>query len=273
MDHFEEAAAYIRSRTAHRPTLGIVLGSGLGELADFLEDACVLPYHEIPHFSVSTAPGHMGRLVIGRLAGKTVCCMQGRLHYYEGHSMQAITFPIRVMRELGIETLFLSNAAGGVNADFAVGDLMLITDHINFLGNHPLIGENVARFGPRFNDMTHCYTAALQETFRKAAAQIGGKLQEGVYLATTGPSFETPAEVKLFRSWGASAVGMSTVPEAIVACHSGMRVAAVSCVTNMAAGITGQALSGEEVFETTQKAGERFRALILAAVALCDTAI
>ncbi len=270
MNDFNEASAYIKEQTAHRPTIGIVLGSGLGELAEQIENPCILPYADIPHFAHSTAPGHKGRMVIGNLAGKVVCCMQGRLHYYEGHSMKDITFPIRVMRMLGIETVILTNSAGGIDRTFQVGDLMMITDHINFLGYNPLIGKNDDQFGPRFNDMTYCYTRELQKVIRQAAQQTGCDLKEGVYLACTGPSFETPAEIRMFRSFGANAIGMSTVPEAIVACNCGMKIAAISCITNMAAGLLDQPLSEEEVFETTNKTGEKFRTLIKAIVELCD---
>lgn len=268
MSHVSEAAAYIKSQTNHNPTVGIVLGSGLGELAEQIENPCILPYGDIPNFSHSTAPGHKGRLVIGNLAGKVVCCMQGRLHYYEGHTMQDITFPIRVMRMLGIETIILTNSSGGIDPSFQVGDLMMITDHINLLGYNPLIGKNDSSFGPRFNDMTYCYTPEIQEKIRQAAKKTGCDLKEGVYLASTGPSFETPAEIKMFRMIGANAVGMSTVPEAIVACNGGMKIGAISCITNMAAGMNDQPLSEEEVFDTTSKTGGKFRALIKAVVEL-----
>lgn len=262
MHPIDEAAAYIRANCPHKPTVGIVLGSGLGALAEQLEEPCVLPYADIPHFARSTAPGHAGRLVIGRLAGKTVCCMQGRLHYYEGHPMRDIVFPVRLMSVIGVDTLVLTNAAGGLDPAFSVGDLMLITDHINFMGTNPLIGENDDRFGPRFPDMTACYTPALQNAAQDAALALGISLREGVYLAVTGPSYETPAEIRMFRALGASAVGMSTVPEAIAASHCGMKVAGISCVTNMGAGMSGRPLSSDEVLETTARTGASFTALV-----------
>ncbi len=229
-----QAAEYIKSRIgAVEPFAGIVLGSGLGKLADKIENPVVVPYSEIPHFPVSTAQGHKGNFIAGKLGGKFVVAMQGRFHYYEGYSMEYVTLPIRVMKVLGIKYLFVSNAAGGVNFNYKVGDLMMIRDHINLLPN-PLIGPNLDEFGPRFPDMTRPYEPALMELAEKIAAQAGIPLHRGVYLASTGPTYETPAEYKFFRTIGADAVGMSTIPEVIVARHSSIPVFGMSVITNEA---------------------------------------
>ncbi|GHU87546.1 purine nucleoside phosphorylase [Spirochaetia bacterium] len=258
----DETIRYIRLKTGLEPDIGLVLGSGLGALGDRLEDPCIIPYEELPHFLKSTAPGHKGRLIIGGLKGKTVLCMQGRFHYYEGYTMPQITYPVRMMAKLGIKTLLLTNACGGLKREFSPGDLMLITDHINFMGMNPLIGPNEDDFGPRFQDMTTAYTPALAALARKTATDLGIPLREGVYLGYSGPSFETPAEIRLFQSFGASAVGMSTVPEAIIARQSGLNLLAISCVTNLAAGILDQPISGEEVIEAANRAGEKFIRLL-----------
>lgn len=257
-----EAAEYLRARLPARPDLALVLGSGLGGLADRIEDPVYIPYGQIPHFPVSTAPGHAGRFVFGRLSGRMVLCMQGRFHYYEGHDMAAIALPVRVLKALGCRALVLTNAAGGVNWDFSVGDFMLITDHINFMGANPLRGENDDAIGPRFCDMTHVYTPEFQQTARQVAAQQGITLREGVYLGYMGPSFETPAEIRAFRTLGADAVGMSTVPEAIAASHCGLPVLGVSLITNMAAGMAGKRLSGDEVIEIANARGAVFQQLV-----------
>ena len=241
------AAGFLRDRLPAAPQVGLVLGSGLGGLAGRLENPVYIPYSEIPGFVVSTAPGHAGRFVAGQLAGKQVLCMQGRLHFYEGHSMEDIVFPVRVMKELGIEALILTNAAGGVNLEFSVGDLMIIEDHINFMGRNPLTGPNDEEVGPRFCDMTFAYTPALRELALKVAAEQGVAVRTGVYLGYMGPSYETPAEIRAFRTLGADAVGMSTVPEVIAASHCGLPVLAISLITNMAAGIEKKKLSGDEV--------------------------
>ena len=257
-----EAAEYLRARLPARPDLALVLGSGLGGLADRIEDPVYIPYGQISHFPVSTAPGHAGRFVFGRLSGRMVLCMQGRFHYYEGHDMAAIALPVRVLKALGCRALVLTNAAGGVNWDFSVGDFMLITDHINFMGANPLRGENDDAIGPRFCDMTHVYTPEFQQTARQVAAQQGITLREGVYLGYMGPSFETPAEIRAFRTLGADAVGMSTVPEAIAASHCGLPVLGVSLITNMAAGMAGKRLSGDEVIEIANQRGPVFQDFI-----------
>ena len=265
-EYVQEASAYVRSKLTGQPRIGMILGSGLGGIADEIENKVEIPYREIPHFACSTAPGHKGQLVCGTLNGTEVLCMQGRLHFYEGHSMQDIIFPIRMMKLLGIEKLIVTNAAGGVNLNFHVGDLMLIEDHINFLPN-PLIGPNVPEFGPRFCDMTYTYTPALRELAQSVAQKKNIPLQHGVYLGCTGPSYETPAEIRAFRTLGADAVGMSTVPEAIAASHCGIQVLAFSLITNMAAGVTGDKLSEEEVIEIGNRQGHVLRALVAEIVA------
>lgn len=241
LDDYDAAAAAIRARTQHRPTVGLVLGSGLNVLAEQVARADYIPYGDIPHFGVSTVPGHVGRLVIGELAGVSVCVMQGRLHYYEGYSMQQITLPVRVMKQLGINTLILTNAAGGLNPTFAAGDLMVLSDHINFLGmagSNPLLGPNLDEMGPRFPAANRVYTKRLREVALKVAAAEKLTLHSGTYVVLAGPNFESPAEVRMWRMLGGDAVGMSTVPEALVAHHAGMEVLAISTITNMAVDVT-----------------------------------
>ncbi len=262
VNQVNETVAYIYNHTAYRPEIAIILGSGLGQLGDKLEQADIIPYESLPHWKSSTAPGHSGRLIFGMLGGKQVVCMQGRLHYYEGYSMEDTTYPIRVMAKLGIKNLLLSNAAGGINTAFTPGTLMLITDHINFLGRNPLMGPNEAEFGVRFCDMSYAYHPELRKIALEAAEELGQHLEQGVYVATTGPSYETPAEIRMFRIWGASAVGMSTVPEVIVANHCGIAVMGISCITNMAAGVLDQKLTEEEVLETGARVGAEFQALM-----------
>ena len=234
---FDEAANFIRDRIHHKPQVGLILGSGLSLVAEEVEEADIVPYAGIPHFCVSTVEGHVGRLTVGRLAGQAVMVMQGRSHYYEGYSMQRVTLPVRVMQILGIHTLFVTNAAGGINPSFGPGDLMLITDHINLVGMvglNPLHGPNLDEFGPRFPDMSQVYDPSLQATARRVAASLGFALQEGVYICLAGPSFETPADIRFLRAIGADAVGMSTVPEVTVARHGGIRVMGVSGISNIA---------------------------------------
>ncbi|MGM9740499.1 MAG: purine-nucleoside phosphorylase [Candidatus Cryptobacteroides sp.] len=233
-ERIHKAADYVRSQLQGRqPVVGIVLGSGLGKLAEKISDPIVIPYRTIPGFPVSTAIGHKGNFIVGELGGKTVIAMQGRIHYYEGYPMDLVTLPIRVMKVIGIKNLFVSNAAGGINFDFRVGDLMIIKDHINLLPN-PLIGPNLDEFGPRFPDMTHPYDKSLIAKAKEIASQMKLELREGVYIAGTGPSYETPAEWHFFRTIGADAVGMSTVPEVIVARHSEIPVFGMSVITNAA---------------------------------------
>ena len=262
-EHVNEAANYVREKITINPKIGIILGSGLGGIAEKIEEKQEIPYGEIPHFVCSTAPGHKGQFVCGKLSGAEVICMQGRLHYYEGHDMQDTIFPVRVMKLLGVETLIVTNAAGGVNLSFNVGDLMLIEDHINFMGRNPLIGANLPEFGPRFCDMSYTYNPALRKTAQAAADRMGIALQHGVYLACTGPSYETPAEIRAFRTLGADVVGMSTVPEVIAANHCGLKVLAFSVVTNMAAGVLDQPLTEEEVIEIGKRKGDELQSLIM----------
>lgn len=256
------AAEYILTKITAKPTIGLVLGSGLGDFADTLEDAVKIPYAEIPHFPVSTAPGHAGALVIGKKCGQTVVAMQGRIHYYEGHDLQTITMPIRVMAAIGVKNLVLTNAAGGANPSYACGTLMLIRDHINFSGANPLIGPNLDAFGPRFPDVTYLYTPELRTAVKAKAREAGIHLEEGVYMMFTGPNYETPAEVRMAQILGADAVGMSTVPEALVAGHCGMRIVAVSCVTNPAAGVTDAKLDHAEVVEIANRVHDTFQSLM-----------
>ena len=265
-----EAAEYIAARIRVKPTIALVLGSGLGSLADEVEDAVGLPYGDIPHFPSSTAPGHAGRLVVGTVAGKAVLVMQGRFHYYEGHPLERIAFPVRVFKALGVDTLFLTNAAGGANEGYRPGDFMIIRDHINIMGQNPLIGPNDDELGPRFPDMSTTWTPELADAARRAAADVRVEAREGVYMWFTGPSFETPAEVRLARMLGADAVGMSTVPEATVARHCGMRVVGISCITNMAAGILPQPITGEEVIEIANQRRPQFVALVKRTIELIE---
>lgn len=265
MDNTEKilcAAAYIRERVPMRPEIGLVLGSGLGDYADTLEDALRIAYADIPNFPVPSIRGHTGALVFGRKQGREVVVMQGRIHYYEGLPQQQITLPIRVLAALGVKTVVLTNACGGVNLQFAPGDLMLIRDHINFSGANPLIGPNLDAFGPRFPDMSDLYTASVRAAIREKAREAGIFLQEGVYAMYSGPNYETPAEIRMFRALGADTVGMSTVPEALVAGHCGMQVVGISCVTNMAAGVLPVKLSHEEVTEAASRVSAKFRKLI-----------
>jgi purine-nucleoside phosphorylase len=258
----DEAAALLRSRTPLRPAIGIILGSGLGAFADSLTEAATVPYPEIPHFPASTVVGHGGALVLGRSRGVPVAVMKGRVHFYEGYSLEQVVFPARVLGRLGVKTLVVTNAAGAVNTSFAPGDLMVIADHINLLGN-PLLGPNQDALGERFIDMSEAYDKGLRDVAEAACRAAGVRSHRGVYLALTGPSFETPAEIRMFRTLGADAVGMSTVPEVIAARHMGIRVVGLSCLTNMAAGVLDRKLDHREVLET----GERVKAALLEVLA------
>ena len=265
------ATAYIQSKLGgFKPKAGLILGSGLGAYADDLEDKIIIPYGEIPGFLVSTVEGHKGQFVAGRRGGMNVLAMQGRFHYYEGYTQQEITMPVRVMKKLGIDTLIITNAAGGINESFAEGVLMLITDHINFSGQNPLIGGNLGELGPRFPAMTKVYDKVLRQQVLEASKKEGIELKEGVYLMCSGPNYETPAEIRFFRFAGAVAVGMSTVPEVLVAAHAGMKVLGISCITNMAAGMQEDVhLSHAEVEETAKRVRGKFvRVLDLALEAI-----
>ena len=275
-----ESAVYIRNHlrtpastgaassasTASTPdfSIAVVLGSGLGGFADNLYDATAIPYADIPHFPRSTAPGHKGRLIYGAIApgGPRILCMQGRFHLYEGYSMSEATWHIRVFKELGVSSLILTNAAGGLERGWNVGDFMLITDHINYMFQNPLTGPNLREYGPRFPDMTYAYNPEMLNIARKAAAGLHILLREGIYVGFCGPSYETPAEIRMFRALGASAVGMSTVPETIVANHCGIKTCAISCITNFAAGILDQPLTEKEVIETADAKAPIFENLL-----------
>lgn len=253
----QETAEWIKNHTQMRPLTAIVLGTGLGRLAAEIEIVDEFPYQDIPNFPVSTVEGHSGKLIFGRLGGKDVMALQGRFHYYEGYDMKQVTFPVRVMYELDIQNLFVSNASGGMNPNFEIGDLMLITDHINFMPEHPLHGPNFPT-GPRFPDMHEAYDHAYLDLARQIAKEKGIKTVEGVYLATQGPTFETPAEYKMYHIWGADAVGMSTVPEVIVARHCGMRVFGISIITDL--GVEGKIV--EVSHEEVQKAANAVQPLM-----------
>ncbi|MBL1230289.1 purine-nucleoside phosphorylase [Enterococcus sp. BWB1-3] len=262
-EQLQETTAFLKEKGIEQVDFGLILGSGLGELAEEIEEAIAIPFSEVPHFSVSTVVGHAGKLVYGTLSGKKVLAMQGRFHYYEGHSMQTVTYPVRMMAALGIHSMVVTNAAGGVNTSFEPGNLMLITDHINFTGDNPLIGENEEEMGPRFPDMSQAYTKEYQEKAEKVAVDQGLALKKGVYMGFSGPTYETPAEICMARTIGADAVGMSTVAEVIVAVHSGMKVLGISCITNLAAGMQ-SSLNHAEVVETTERVKEQFKQLIKA---------
>lgn len=265
--HFEAAAAMIRGRTQLEPKVGLILGSGLNPLADTVEDGTAIPYSEIPHFPTVSVEGHVGRFIVGRLGGQAVAVMQGRVHYYEGCSMAEATFPVRVMQVLGVEVLIITNAAGGLNPEFHTGDVMLITDHINLVGMgglNPLRGPNLDEFGPRFPDMSEVYDTRLRALARQAATGANVPLREGVYVCLVGPSFETPADLRFLRLIGADAVGMSTVPEAIVARHGGTRVLGLSGISNVlpVEGMSPAETSHEEVLEAGRMLVPRLEAII-----------
>ena len=265
-EKIEQAAAYIRSQSDIKPEVGLILGSGLGVLAEAIEDAVTIDYQDIPHFPVSTVEGHEGVLHIGRIQGKPVMLMKGRFHLYEGYAIDTVSFPVRVMKALGVHTLVVTNAAGGINISYSSGLLMVISDHINLTGNNPLIGPNDPKLGLRFPDMSEAYSKRLRQIAHETAREQGTMLGEGIYAGLLGPSYETPAEIRMLRTLGADAVGMSTVPEVIVARHSGIQVLGISCITNMAAGILDQPLSHEEVMETANRVRQTFLQLIIGIV-------
>ena len=273
LTEIKEAAAAIRDKLAGRePAVGLILGSGLGDLADQVEDAVSIAYEEIPHFPVSTVAGHAGRFVAGTLEGKPVIVMQGRFHYYEGYAMRKVVFPVYVLRELGIRSLVITNAAGGMNRAFQAGDLMLITDHINMTGDNPLIGPNEPELGVRFPDMSEAYNREYRELAKKLAADVRGedgealRLQEGVYCGITGPTYMTPAELTMLARLGGDAVGMSTVPEVITARHGGLKVLGISCITDMAIGEELEPLTHEQVVAVANRTKPKFQSLVKAFV-------
>ena len=259
----DNAVAFIRSRSKIEPRVGVILGSGLGNVVDAIDVETAIPYSEIPGARASTVMGHQGRMILGRAGALPVVVMQGRVHFYEGYEMAEVLFLARVIGRLGIRQLVVTNAAGGINTSFKPGDLMLISDHINFMGINPLRGSNVEELGVRFPDMSDAYAEDLRQFAREVAKEIGVLVQEGVYLGLSGPTYETPAEIRAFRTMGADAVGMSTVPEAIAMSHMNIPVLGFSCITNMAAGILKQKLGHEEVMETTARVEKDFTKLIL----------
>ena len=269
----EHAARIIRSRTTETPRIAIILGSGLGAFADDFENAVSIPYEDITGFPRSTAEGHAGRLVVGKIDQVPLMAMQGRVHFYEGYSLEQVTFPIRVFKLLGIKTLILTNASGGVNVQFSQGALMIISDHLNLLGDNPLRGPNDTRFGPRFPDMTTVYSPELQEIVIEEAKAINVEVRRGIYAALAGPSYETPAEIHLMRTLGADAVGMSTVPEAIVARHMDLEVLGISCITNMAAGISDEPINHDDVMATGDRVRETLTQLLRKVVGRINTRV
>jgi purine-nucleoside phosphorylase len=262
-----ETVEFIRARCSQQPALGLIFGSGLGACADLLTDRAVISFSDLPNFPLPKVVGHPGHLIIGIAEGIPAIALQGRVHIYEGFSIADVVFPIRVLGCLGIRQLIVTNAAGGVNKTFNPGDLMLITDHINFTGTNPLIGANIDEFGPRFPDMSEAYDSGMRQIALDTAKLKNISLREGVYIAFSGPNYETPAEIRMCRAMGADAVGMSTVPEVIVARHMGIRVLGISCITNMAAGIPPQPLTHRDVLDTAEKAQEKLRMLLQATIA------
>ncbi|MDD3224919.1 MAG: purine-nucleoside phosphorylase [Clostridium sp.] len=263
LDKIKEAAQFVKEKISIEPHIGVILGSGLGDLADMVENPVIIDYKDVPYLPASTVKGHKGRFVIGKLSGKNIIIMQGRLHYYEGNSMESIALPIYIMKHLNVKSLIVTNAAGGINKDFLPGDLMIIKDHINFAFNNPLIGPNDENIGPRFPDMSRAYNRDLINIAYEVGKDTKIKLQSGTYIMMTGPNYETPAEIKMARILGADAVGMSTVPEVIAANHCKINVLGISCITNMAAGILDKPLSHSEVVETSNMVKDNFQKLLL----------
>ncbi|MDE5412052.1 purine-nucleoside phosphorylase [Alkalihalobacterium chitinilyticum] len=262
-----ESAAFIEEKISGKPKIGLILGSGLGELADEIQNPVQIPYGEIPNFPVSTVEGHAGQLVIGQLEGKQVIAMQGRFHYYEGYSMQEVTFPVRVMKQLGVELIVVTNACGGMNKEFAPGDLMIITDHLNMTGDNPLIGPNYNELGPRFPDMSTAYTPKLVDFVAQTGNELDIKLQKGVYAGVTGPTYMSGAELIMLRNLGGDVIGMSTVPEVIVASHAQMKVIGISCITDMAIGEELEGITHEQVVEVANRTKPKFIKLVKKIVA------
>lgn len=258
LNKLQETVSYIRTKTSAKPKIGVVLGSGLGAFVKDVEVECTLPYKEIPHFSPPTVEGHSGNLIFGKVGNQSIVILQGRNHYYEGHSMESVVFPTRALAMLGIETLILTNSAGGFGENMQAGDFMIIEDHINLMGTNPLMGPNIKELGPRFPDMTEAYDKRLIEIMEALLLKQGTRFHKGVYCGVSGPTYETPAEVRYLKLIGGKAVGMSTVPETIAANHLGLRVAALSCITNLAAGISAQKLSHDEVTETAKRVEIQF---------------
>jgi len=265
-----DARNFLLKKISYIPELGIILGSGLGKLAELVEDAVVIPYSGIPHFPVSTVTGHSGKLIVGTLGDRKVMVLQGRFHYYEGYEMHEVTFPVRLMQTIGMKGLVVTNAAGGINSDYRPGDLIVIKDHINLMGSSPLRGANLSNLGPRFPDLSEAYDGKWRELALSLMKEYGLNPWQGVYAALSGPSYETPSEIRYLRTIGADLVGMSTVPEVIVANHGGMKVLGISCVTNMAAGILKQKLDHQEVLETADRIEGTFLRYMRQLIALLD---
>lgn len=259
----KEAVEFIQKQTQIQPEIGIILGSGLGPIADLVTDQTVLSYHQIPHFQKPSIEGHAGKMILGKINQVSVVLLQGRFHLYEGHTMEDVVFPTRTICGLGIHTLVLTNAAGGINTRFRPGDLMIIEDHLNLMGDNPLKGPNLSQLGPRFPDLSEAYNRGCIEAFKQTARELEIDYQTGVYAGLLGPTYETPAEVRMLRTLGADAVGMSTVPESIAANHLGVRVAGLSCITNLAAGLSPHKLSHQEVIDTSAQTAEKMKSLIL----------
>ncbi|HXI13486.1 MAG TPA: purine-nucleoside phosphorylase [Thermoanaerobaculia bacterium] len=266
LEKLNEALKYLQSRSKLAPTVGVILGSGLGNVVDAVDAEVVIPFSDIPDAPVSSVAGHSGKLILGKVGVIDVAIMQGRVHYYEGYSMEQVLFLPRLLGRLGVRTAIVTNAAGGVNTAYRPGDLMLISDHINFFGVNPLRGKNIDELGPRFPDMSFAYPVELRDFARSAATDEGVELREGVYLGLSGPTYETPAEIRMFRTLGADAVGMSTVPDVIALAHMGIPALGISCITNMAAGILPQKLTHQEVMDTTARVQKQFTALVLGAI-------
>ncbi len=265
-EKLEQSSAYIKKIRNVKPKVGVVLGSGLGAFVDQIEDKITLPYADIPNFKATTVEGHEGQLILGKIGSVEVAVMQGRYHAYEGHDMDQVVFPVRLLASLGIDSIILTNASGGVNESYEAGDLVLITDHINLSGMNPLVGPNISELGPRFPDMTNTYDKKLQKIILEQAKANGVNLKQGIYAGVLGPTYETPSEVKMIRVLGGDLVGMSTVPESIAANHLGLNVAGISCVTNMAAGIENVELKHEDIKIQALKVMEKFSALVVSSI-------
>ncbi len=265
-EKIKEAKQFLNANIPFEPKLGLILGSGLGVLADLIEEPITISYDQIPYFPVSTVEGHAGELVVGKINGKAVMMMKGRFHLYEGYSMDTVTFPVRVMKALGVTQLLVTNAAGGINTEYKPGDLMIISDHINMTAKNPLIGPNENELGVRFPDMSTAYSSRLREIAKQTGLEQNIPLQEGIYVGLLGPTYETPAEIRMLRILGADAVGMSTVGEVITARHAEIEVLGISCISNMASGILKQPLSHDEVMETTERVKDQFLKLVLAII-------
>jgi purine-nucleoside phosphorylase len=262
LSKIKEASDYIRSKIEKTPNVAVVLGSGLGIYVDQIKNKTIIPFDEIPHFHATSVVGHVGRVVVGTVGDVVVCAFQGRFHFYEGHSLEDVCLPVRVIAKLGIKNLILTNASGGINPKYSEGDLCIITDHINLTGQNPLIGKNIDELGARFPDMTNAYKPHLRELIHSSASELNIKIQEGVYAGLSGPTYETPAEIRMLRVLGADLVGMSTVPEVIAANHAGLNVCAISCITNMAAGMKDEELKHDDVKDVAGKAMHSFSDLV-----------